>query len=121
MFIKQYQYGVPERRLALNFNIDRNTVSRWLHRWGIKYSKFIERQERQKRNIKQCDEYGNVWAEGIDMEKLTMLIKADLTIPQIAEQFPEYTYEQVYGSILRDRKLNPLYRKHGQKKIKKHK
>lgn len=121
LFIKQYQYGVPERRLALNFNIDRNTVSRWLHRWGIKYSKFIERQERQKRNIKQCDEYGNVWAEGIDMEKLTMLIKADLTIPQIAEQFPEYTYEQVYGSILRDRKLNPLYRKHGQKKIKKHK
>ena len=78
-------------------------------------------QERQQRNIKQCDEYGNVWAEGIDMEKLTMLIKADLTIPQISEQFPEYTYEQVYGSILRDRKLNPLYRKHGQKKIKKHK
>ena len=121
LLIKQYKWGVPERRIAENFGIDRNTVMKWLHRWGIKHSKFIERQEKLSQSIKSCNEYGNVWAEGIDMDKLTMLIKADLTIPQIADNFPEYTYEQVYGTILSDRTLNPLYRKHGQKKVKKHK
>ena len=27
--IEQYNWGVPERRLAANFNIDRNTLARW--------------------------------------------------------------------------------------------
>jgi hypothetical protein len=56
-----------------------------------------------------------------NLGKLTRLIGLDLTIPQIAEQFPEYTYEQVYDTILCDDTLNPLYRKHGQLKIRKNK
>lgn len=32
--IEQYKWGVPLRRLAQNFNADRNTIERWLHRWG---------------------------------------------------------------------------------------
>ncbi len=117
---EQYKWGVPERRLAENFGVDRNTIARWLHRWGLKHSAYIEKLEKTDRERRQLN---SVWqgrtAEGIDMERLTQLVEADLTIPQIAELFPEYTYEQVYGTILMDTKLNPLYRKHGQKKVKK--
>ncbi len=55
----------------------------------------------------------------MDRNKCRTLIEQDLTIPQIAECFPEHTYEQIYDTILCDEELNPLYRKHGQLKIKK--
>ncbi len=117
LLIEQYNWGVPERRLAENFNVDRNTIARWLHRWGIKPSKFIERQEKAKKAESAAYEYGKQQAIGIDRDKLRVLINSDLTLPQIAEAFPEYTYEQIYGTVLVDRELNPLYRKHGQKKV----
>ncbi|WP_308225130.1 recombinase family protein [uncultured Prevotella sp.] len=119
LLIEQYKWGVPERRLAENFNVDRNTIARWLHRWGIKPSKFIERQEKAKKTESAAYEYGKQQAIGIDRDKLRVLINSDLTLPQIAEAFPEYTYEQIYGTVLVDKELNPLYRKHGQKKVKK--
>lgn len=119
LLIEQYKWGVPERRLAENFNVDRNTIARWLHRWGIKPSKFIERQEKAKKTESAAYEYGKQQAIGIDRNKLRVLINSDLTLPQIAEAFPEYTYEQIYGTVLVDKELNPLYRKHGQKKVKK--
>lgn len=119
LLIEQYKWGVPERRLAENFNVDRNTIARWLHRWGIKHSKFIERQEKAKKAESAAYEYGKQQAIGIDRDKLRVLINSDLTLPQIAEAFPEYTYEQIYGTVLVDKELNPLYRKHGQKKVKK--
>ena len=119
LLIEQYKWGVPERRLAENFNVDRHTIARWLHRWGIKHSKFIERQEKAKKAESAAYEYGKQQAIGIDRDKLRVLINSDLTLPQIAEAFPEYTYEQIYGTVLVDKELNPLYRKHGQKKAKK--
>lgn len=119
LLIEQYKWGVPERRLAENFNVDRNTIARWLHRWGLKHSKFIERQEKAKKAESAAYEYGKQQAIGIDRDKLRVLINSDLTLPQIAEAFPEYTYEQIYGTVLVDKELNPLYRKHGQKKVKK--
>lgn len=119
LLINQYRWGVPERRLAENFHVTRNTIARWLHRWGGKRSKFIERQDAAIRNNAAACEYGKRQAVGIDRDKLRTLIRSDLTLPQIAEAFPEYTYEQVYGTVLVDRELNPLYRKHGQRKVKK--
>ena len=119
LLIEQYKWGVPERRLAENFKVDRKTIARWLHRWGIKHSKFIERQEKAKKAESAAYEYGKQQAIGIDRDKLRVLINSDLTLPQIAEAFPEYTYEQIYGTVLVDKELNPLYRKHGQKKVKK--
>lgn len=119
LLINQYKWGVPDRRIAKNFNVDRNTVARWLHRWGVKRSAFIEKQDEAKRTNSAAYEYGKHQATGIDKERLKTLIISDLTLPQIAEAFPEYTYEQVYGTVLVDRELNPLYRKHGQKKIRK--
>lgn len=119
LLIEQYKWGVPERRLAENFKVDRNTIARWLHRWGVKHSAFIERQEKARKSESAAYEYGKQQAIGIDREKLRVLISSDLTIPQIAEAFPEYTYEQVYGTILVDKEFNPMYRKHGQQKVKK--
>ena len=49
------------------------------------------------------------------------LILEDLTIPQIAERLPQYSYEQIYDTILCDQEFNNLYRRHGQKKIRKSK
>lgn len=118
--IEQYKWGVPERRIAQNFNIDRNTLTRWLHRWGVKHSAMIERQERASANKPSSYKEGNYEVvTDIDRAKLINLIELDLTIPQIAEQFTEYTYEQIYDTIYCDRELNPLYRKHGQLKVKK--
>lgn len=120
--IEQYNWGVPERRLAKNFGVDRNTITRWLHKWGVKHSKVIEAQERALLNVPSLYKGGNYEeAEGIDRDKLRGFIELDMTIPQIAEQFPEYTYDQIYDTIYVDKELNPLYRKHGQKKIKRKK
>lgn len=120
--IEQYNWGVPERRLAQNFHVDRNTITRWLHKWGVKHSKMIEAQEKALKDAPSLYK-GGVYdiAEGIDREKLTKLIELDFTIPQIAEQLSDYTYDQIYDTIYVDRMLNPLYRKHGQLKIKKRK
>ena len=121
--IEQYRWGVPERRLAANFNIDRNTLTRWLHRWGIKHSKMVEQQEKRK-ELDRMNKYKDGDYQVIDLtekqrEELRKKIQIDLTIPQIAETMEEYTYEQVYDTILCDAEFNPLYRKHGQLKVKK--
>lgn len=121
--IEQFNWGVPERRLAENFNIDRNTLTRWLHRWGIKRSEMIERQEKQKEldriNKYKDGDYQVINLTGEQRDELRKKIQVDLTIPQIAETMREYTYEQVYDTILCDAEFNPLYRKHGQRKVRK--
>lgn len=116
--LKMYEWGVPERRMALNVGCDRATLIRWLHRWGVKHSAFIERLENQRKPTTYKDGDYDV-PDDIDRVKLKGLIEQDLTIPQIAEIFSEYAYEQVYDTIYTDAELNRLYRKHGQKKIKK--
>ena len=112
--IEQYNWGVPLRRLAENFNVDRNTISRTLARWGITEKK--DWQKKQRNETYKDEPYKVV---NLDMEKCVRLISDDKTIPEIAEQFPEYSYEQVYDTILCNRELNNLYRKHGQLKLKK--
>lgn len=118
--IEQYRWGVPLRRLAENFKADRNTIERWLHRWGVKHSKYVERLDNAPKPTSYKDGAYEV-IEDIDRRKLKQLIELDLTIPQIAEQFSDYTYEQVYDTIYCDKAFNLLYRKHGQLKIRKNK
>lgn len=112
--IEQYNWGVPLRRLAENFNVDRNTISRTLARWGITEKKDWQKK---RRNETYKDEPYKV--VNLDMQKCIQLISEDKTIPEIAERFPEYSYEQVYDTILCNQELNNLYRKHGQLKLKK--
>ena len=118
--IEQYKWGVPLRRLAANFNVDRNTMDRTLARWGVIESKKYIRESEEKKKLTSLsykeEQYEIV---DLDMEKARRLVELGLTIPQIAEQFQEYTYEQVYDTILCSEELNNLYRKNGQLKIKK--
>lgn len=125
--IEQYRWGVPLRRLAENFKVDRNTVDRWLTIWKVKSGRNFAKEEenRRKREIahrktlyKEDDEYMVV---ELPRNVIKELIEQDLTIPQIAEKLPQYSYEQIYDTILCDLEYNNLYRKHGQLKIKKKK
>ena len=54
----------------------------------------------------------------VDDEKMTSLIEDNLTIPEIAKEFTNNTYDEIYDTILCSRKYNPLYRVHGQKRVK---
>jgi DNA invertase Pin-like site-specific DNA recombinase len=124
--IEQYKWGVPIRRLATNFNVNRMTMSRALCEWGlnkdgakwaVKQRKKMRDKAKAERACKYKDEEYKIVS--ISRYEMLSLIEKDLTIPQIAERFPAYTYEQVYDTILCDMEYNNLYRKHGQLKIKK--
>lgn len=118
--IEQYNWGVPLRRLAKNFNVDRNTLSRTLGRWGVIETKEWLKNEREIRR-EQSRRYKDEPYKVVELnrDKCRELIMKDYTIPEIAEHFPGYSYEQVYDTILCDEEFNPLYREHGQIKIKK--
>lgn len=118
--IEQYNWGVPLRRISSNFNVDRATIDRALGRWGVVQTKsYIKAGEAAKKQINQLYKEGKYKIVKLDRDKSRDLIERDFTIPQIANEFPEYTYEQVYDTILCDEELNPLYRKHGQLKVRK--
>ena len=118
--IEQYNWGVPLRRLAKNFNVDRNTLSRTLGRWGVMKTKEWVKNEREIRR-EQSRRYKDEPYKIVELNRdiCRELILNDYTIPEIAESFPGYSYEQVYDTILCDAEFNPLYREHGQIKIKK--
>ncbi len=118
--IEQFNWGVPLRRIAINFNIDRNTLDRALGRWGIVETKsYIKASNATRKQLALLYKEENYKIVNLDRNKCKHLIEQDFTIPQIAGEFSEYTYEQVYDTILCDEEFNPLYRKHGQLKVKK--
>lgn len=121
--MEQYKWGVPERRIAVNFGVDRGTLTRWLHRWEVKYSPLIakiDRQREQERANRYKDgDYNVINLTEEQRADLIRKIECDLTVPQIANTMQEYTYEQVYDTILCDDSLNSLYRKHGHLKARK--
>ena len=115
--IQQFNWGVPERRLAQNFGCDRNTITRWLHRWGVKHSNFIEKQEKARKELDAVyrkDKYNIV---ELDRDKVRNMIEMNMSIPQIADVLTDFTYEEIYDTILCDEEFNPLYRQHAQKKL----
>lgn len=115
--IQQFNWGVPERRMAQNFGCDRNTIARWLHRWGVKHSRFIEKQEKARKELDAVyrkDKYNIVQ---LDRDKVRNMIKINMSIPQIADVLTDFTYEEIYDTILCDEEFNPLYRQHAQKKL----
>lgn len=118
--IEQYKWGVPLRRIATNFSVDRNTLDRALGRWGVVQTKtYIKAASTTRKQLNQLYKEDNYKIVKLDRNKCRDLIERDFTIPQIANEFSEYTYEQVYDTILCDEEFNPLYRKHGQLKVKK--
>ena len=129
--LEQFKWGVPIRRMAKNFGVDRNTIARFLVRAGAydinpdnaelrKLKLQADKEKNRQRNILSYKEDG--WkCVNIDRDKTVELIMQDFTIPQIAEKMPEYSYEQIYDTILCDSEFNSLYRKHGQLKLIKNK
>jgi DNA invertase Pin-like site-specific DNA recombinase len=118
--IEQYKWGVPLRRIATNFNVDRSTLDRALGRWGVVQTKaYIKAASTTKKLLNRLYKEDNYKIVKLDRDKCRDLIERDFTIPQIANEFAEYTYEQVYDTILCDEEFNLLYRKHGQLKVKK--
>ncbi len=120
--LKALEWGASARNIAKKIGIDRNTLYRSLIRWGAKeeseaFKEFRERERKSKQ--KPSYKEGDYKVVQLDREKMVKLIEQDLTIPQIAEHFREFTYEQIYDTIHVDDVFNPLYRKHGQLKIKK--
>lgn len=125
--LEQFKWGVPIRRMAKNFGVDRNTMARFLVRAGAydidpdnaelrKLKLQADKEKKRQRNLLSYKEDG--WkCVNIDRDKTVELIMQDYTIPQIAERMPEYSYEQIYDTILCDSEFNNLYRKHGQLKI----
>lgn len=129
--LEQFKWGVPIRRMAKNFGVDRNTIARFLVRAGAydinpdnaelrKLKLQADKEKNRQRNILSYKEDG--WkCVNIDRDKTVELIMQNFTIPQIAEKMPEYSYEQIYDTILCDSEFNSLYRKHGQLKLIKNK
>lgn len=113
--------GFPQRMVAKVLGIDRNTLTRAL----IKYnsdaipeetkdnSYVLGLREKQRKLI-----YENLLNKGDIVEldpKVKEMILKDRSIPDIAKEFPDFTYKQIYTSIAFDDELNNLYRKHAQK------
>lgn len=142
--IEQFRWGVPQRRLEKNFNIGKDTLYRYLVDWGAydsidedggvarrkKLADYRNREaariEAARRRAKEQEHecrYKDTPFQivEIDREKMLALIRQDLILPDIAKLFPEYTYEQIYDTVLIDREFNTEYRKFGQKKCKKKK
>lgn len=121
------EWQMQPRQIAAVIGCDRNTVSRLVQRWGYgerwNYkSEWINSENKKSwRERKPTYKEGDYMIVEFDRAKMRSLIEADLTIPQIAETMPEYTYEQIYDTILCDSEYNALYRRHGQLKVKKQK
>lgn len=119
------EWQMSPRQIAAVIGCDRNTVSRLVQRWGYaetwKYRSEWASTENSTRARNRMPTYkdGEYAIVDLDRDKVISLINADLTIPQIAETMPNYTYEQVYDTILCDSEYNALYRQHGQLKVKK--
>lgn len=125
--LEQYKWGVPLRRLAKNFNVGRNTIDRWLFRWGAKGGKWIEDEKQKKKDKAHAARKSIYYKDNddeycvVDLPRDTIVnyIMQDMSIPQIHEKLPSYTYEQIYDTILCDEEFNKLYRQHAQKNLKK--
>ena len=119
------EWQMSPRQIASVIGCDRNTANRLVSRWGFgeewKYKTQWASNEKVQIGKKRQPTYKDEPYKVVQLnrDKMRKMIEADMTIPQIASEFPEFTYEQVYDTILCDYEFNALYRKHGQLKVKK--
>lgn len=126
-FTQMVEWGMMPTQIAKVIGCDRNTVNRLAARWklGTKAGFSTEwiKQADQKKKANKSPSYkdGPYKIVSLDMDKMLKMIDEGLTIPEIAERLPEYTYEQVYDTILCTEEFNTLYRKRAQLKLVKRK
>lgn len=128
--LESYREGMPQRKMEKLFKVDRGVIMRYIIDWGEyrgeienveeKLKEWRERQRERKRvEYNGRKKRGNSRIFEIPRERIKALILEDKTIPVIAQEFPDYTYDEVYERISQERELNILYRTHGQKRAKK--
>lgn len=121
------EWGASIRSIAKKVGCDRNTIHRYLMRWGIRcdekaYEEFKKKEQRYRNERRKCTYKDSPFCiVELPHDSIVNYILDDLTIPQIAEKLPNFTYEQIYDTILCTPEYNTLYRSHGQLKIKKKK
>lgn len=118
-FTQMCEWGMTPRQISRVIGCDRNTVGRLAARWGIKNCAFTAKERKQIRQKTPTYKDGDYKIVSLDREKMLNLIERDMILPAIALEFPEYTYEQIYDTVLCDEEFNAAYRRHGQLKIKK--
>lgn len=124
--LKAMEWGAPMRMIAKKMGVDRKTLYRSLMRWRVKcddngYEEFRKRESAARNKWKREQEALNGTLRVVELprEEVLQLIKQDLTIPQINERLPQFTYDQIYDTFSCDVEYNKLYRQHGQLKVKK--
>lgn len=119
------EWQMSPRQIAAVIGCGRNTASRLVYRWGFA----------EKWKYKAYDNNEGVWQKNrmpaykdtpyaiveLDRDLTVKLILEGLTLPEIAERMPAYTYEQIYDTVLCDSEYNALYRKNGHLKARKKK
>lgn len=125
--IKQmHEWGVPKKTMAKIFGCHDNTISRRLDFLNGTKSGVSEGDEKRKAGAREAlrQSSQSIYKDGDELcrvelprDELRKQIEADLTIPQIAALYPQFSYEQIYDTILCDDEFNPLYRKYGQKRV----
>lgn len=126
-FTQMVEWGMKPRQIANVIGCDRNTVNRLALRWGLDSkagfsTEYIKRAvQLRKKNKTPSYKEGPYRIITLDRERTLKMIDEGLTIPEISERMPEYTYEQIYDTILCDDEFNSLYRKRAQLKLVKRK
>lgn len=113
--------GLSQRLIAKKLKTDRNTLGRYVHLWlyGEELNAYTSFYKARRENAKPTYKDTPYQIVELPREQVVQMIVRDMTIPQIATELPQFTYEEVYDTIYRDDDLNLLYRQHAQLKIKK--
>ncbi len=126
LILENYREGTSFRKMKQLFKADRQTILKYIVEWGEYRGKVEDMKEklekrREKDRARNRKEYAisnkkdNPRIFEISKERLKELILEYKTIPVIAQEFPDYTYDEVYERISQDKELHILYRARGHK------
>lgn len=121
------EFGASFANIAKKYGVNKDSVRRWCKSWGCELTQYDEKKRleaaRRRRELLKQIKYkeNDFCVVDLPRDQVREMIEADKTIPQIHEQLQQFTYEQIYDSILNDVEFNNLYRQHAQKTLKKKK
>lgn len=119
------EFGASFANIAKKYGVNKDSMRRWCKSWGCELTQYDEKKRleaaRRRRELLKQIKYkeNDFCVVDLPRDQVREMIEADKTIPQIHEQLQQFTYEQIYDSILNDVEFNNLYRQHAQKKLKK--